>query len=99
MEILQPSTQALELVEIITQDFIFALSKSMFDPSPGGNPNKNPNCGRKVIVNRGANSVLVTCEDRCDGCKSGEINLSSVAFDRIVNEVVGRVKVSWEFIS
>src|ERR1043166_3004944 len=50
-----------------SKDFIFALPAVMFDPSPGGNPNRNRNCGRKARVTRGKKSVVVTCEDRCTG--------------------------------
>ncbi|CAG8652610.1 9169_t:CDS:1 [Funneliformis mosseae] len=80
-------------------ELIFALPSVMFDPSPGGNPNNNPNCGRLATVTRGANSVTVMCVDRCVGCKSGDIDLSPAAFNQIANPDEGRVLVSWSFIN
>jgi expansin (peptidoglycan-binding protein) len=80
-------------------DFIFALPARMFDPSPGGNPNRNRNCGRKAKVTRGKKSVTVTCVDRCAGCKPGDIDLSPAAFNKIAKPEEGRVKVTWNFIN
>src|SRR6266498_2272943 len=74
-------------------DLIFALPAVMFDPSPGGNPNKNKNCGRKVKVTRGRKSVIVRCVDRCTGCKFGDIDLSPAAFRKLGAFSEGRVNV------
>ncbi|CAI2173237.1 5574_t:CDS:1 [Funneliformis geosporum] len=80
-------------------ELIFALSAEMFDPSPGGNPNLNPNCGRLANVMRGDKSVTVMCVDRCVGCKSGDIDLSPTAFNQIATPQEGRVQVTWQFIN
>src|SRR3954453_1106872 len=71
-------------------DLIFALPAKMFDPSPNGNPNLNKNCGRRAKVTRGKKSVIVTCVDRCAGCKPGDIDLSPSAFDKIGKRDEGR---------
>lgn len=80
-------------------ELVFALPAKMFDPSPGGNPNKNPNCGRRAKVTFGNKSVTVKCVDRCAGCKPGDIDLSPAAFDKLADRKRGRIKkVKWEFI-
>ncbi|GBB84422.1 hypothetical protein RclHR1_01100014 [Rhizophagus clarus] len=79
-------------------ELIFALPAPMFDPSPRNNPNLNPNCGKLAKVTRGKKSVIVKCVDRCSACKSGDIDLSPAAFDKIANRNEGRVPVTWKFI-
>lgn len=79
-------------------DLVASLPAVMFDPSPGGNPNQNKNCGRKIKVDRGSRSVVATIVDRCPECKRGDIDLSPAAFMRIASLTEGRVKVSWKFI-
>ncbi|CAG8579587.1 10378_t:CDS:2 [Diversispora eburnea] len=78
-------------------ELVFALPASMFDPSPNGNPNLNPNCGRTAIVSRKVGRVTkkvkVTCVDRCVGCKYGDIDLSP----KIAKLGEGRVEVTIDF--
>ncbi|CAG8587246.1 3130_t:CDS:2 [Acaulospora morrowiae] len=78
--------------------FVCAIPQSQFDPSPNGNPNLNPHCGRQVQVTRGSKSVVVTVVDRCVGCGFNDIDLSPTAFDQIADPAEGRVKVSWCYI-
>ncbi|CAB4418412.1 unnamed protein product [Rhizophagus irregularis] len=80
-------------------ELVFALPAKNFDPSPGGNPNKNKNCGRRAKVKFGSKSVIVRCVDRCAGCKPGDIDLSPAAFDKLADRKRGRILVTWEFIS
>lgn len=85
-------------------DLVFALPASQFDPSPGGNPNHNKNCGRRARVTSGEaartdRSVVVTVVDRCAGCAYGDIDLSPAAFNQIADPDEGRVRVTWQFIS
>ncbi|RHZ82892.1 hypothetical protein Glove_103g75 [Diversispora epigaea] len=76
-------------------EFVCAMPFEMFDPSPNGNPNLNPNCGKEVIVSRKVGgvvkSVRVICVDRCAGCKFGDIDLSPAAFNIIATPAEGRV--------
>ncbi|CAG8728919.1 3536_t:CDS:1, partial [Acaulospora morrowiae] len=55
---------------------VCALNHDQFDPSPGGNPNKNRSCGKKIKATFGKKSVIVTVVDRCADCKKGDIDLS-----------------------
>jgi hypothetical protein len=85
-----------------SSDLVFALPASEFDPSPGGNPNHNHNCGRRAEVTRdGRSMVTVTVVDRCAGCAYGDIDLSPTAFQQLggSERSEGRVKVTWSFIS
>ncbi|CAG8651661.1 30454_t:CDS:1, partial [Racocetra persica] len=66
-------------------DLICALSSILFGNSPGGNPNKNKNCGRKVQVSCGSESVTVTVVDRCAGCKTNDVDLSPAAFNKLLD--------------
>ncbi|CAG8492821.1 8626_t:CDS:2 [Acaulospora morrowiae] len=78
---------------------ICALNYEMFDPAtPLNNPNKNPNCGKKIKICRGAREVIVTIYDRCAGCKYGDIDLSPAAFCKIADPSEGRVPITWSYI-
>ncbi|KLU82246.1 hypothetical protein MAPG_01320 [Magnaporthiopsis poae ATCC 64411] len=80
-------------------DLIVALNKADFDPyTPGGNPNKNTLCGKKMRVSYGGKSVDVTLRDRCDGCKKGDVDLSPAAFKKLADLGKGRIKGSWKWL-
>ncbi|MET9628526.1 RlpA-like double-psi beta-barrel domain-containing protein [Lentzea sp. NPDC006480] len=92
-----PSLGACGQVSLPT-DYVASLPASMFDPSPGGNPNNNKNCGRKIKVTRGANSVVVTVVDRCSGCKRGDLEISPTAFQQLAPLTAGRILATWVFV-
>ncbi|CAG8583873.1 11456_t:CDS:2 [Diversispora eburnea] len=80
-------------------ELVCALPKAQFDPyTPNGNPNKNTKCGKRIKVTRGKKSVVVRVVDRCDGCKSGDIDLSPAAFKKLASLSVGRTKCSWKYV-
>jgi hypothetical protein len=68
------------------------------------NPNNNPFCFRKIRATRhregvsGNVSVDVTVVDRCTGCKVYDLDFSPSAFDKMADEALGRVDVTWEFL-
>lgn len=64
----------------------------------GANPNANPNCGKKVAIKGPKGSVTVTIMDTCPGCKSGDIDLSPAAFDKIADQAQGRVPITWNWV-
>lgn len=77
---------------------IAALATADFDPStPDSNPNHNTLCGKRVTVCREAKCVTVTVEDRCVGCKAGDIDLSPSAFEKLAPLDAGRIAVTWRF--
>jgi expansin (peptidoglycan-binding protein) len=63
------------------------------------NPNKNPNCGKKIKITNVANSksVTVTVLDTCPTCASGSIDMSPSAFAQIAALSTGRIKISWSW--
>ncbi|CAG8583892.1 11457_t:CDS:2 [Diversispora eburnea] len=81
------------------RDLACALPIAQFDRyTPNGNPNKNTKCGKRIKVTRGKKSVVVRVVDRCEGCKSGDIDLSPAAFEKLASLSVGRTKCSWKYI-
>ncbi|CAG8772810.1 26414_t:CDS:1 [Gigaspora margarita] len=72
-------------------DFICALSRDDFGSSPGGNSNKNPNCGKQITINCGGKSVDVTVVDLCEGCSAGDADLSPAAFNELAKPSAGRL--------
>jgi expansin (peptidoglycan-binding protein) len=76
---------------------IAALAIPDFDPfTPDGNPNHNTLCGKTATVCKDPSTcVTVTIEDRCVGCKSGDIDLSPAAFQVLAPLDTGRIKVTW----
>ncbi|CAG8612063.1 3624_t:CDS:1, partial [Dentiscutata heterogama] len=64
-------------------DKICALSRDLFGSSPGGNSNKNKNCGRKLKITCGKKSVTVTVVDLCEGCSAEDVDLSPSAFNKL----------------
>jgi len=77
---------------------VCALSFTQFDPSPNGNPNLNPNCGRQIQISSGGKSVVCTIVDRCQGCAFGSVDMSPAAFDKLANPSAGRIPITWNFI-
>ncbi len=80
-------------------DAVVALSRVIFDPqTPGGNPNRNPLCGRRIRISRGGKSVDVRVQDRCEGCKRNDLDVPVKVFRKLANQSAGRVKVNWDYL-
>jgi hypothetical protein len=81
-------------------DPIIAVSQLLFDTYPGydgGNPNKNPICGKKIRASRDGKSITVSVVDRCVGCAMTDLDFSPTAFDALTNgnRGLGRVGIEW----
>ena len=68
------------------------------------NPNDNPFCNRKIRATRkkegqGNVTVDVTIVDRCTGCKPYDLDFSPGAFERMADQALGRVDVTWAFLN
>ncbi len=62
-------------------ELVVALSYVDFDPyTPNGNANNNSLCGKKLRASYNGKSVDVAVVDRCAGCASGSLDLSTAAF-------------------
>jgi len=85
----------------VDTDFICAVSQSLFDGFEGytgGNPNKNPICGRKIKATFQGKTVSVTVTDRCVGCAVDDLDFSPSAFDKLASQSVGRLKgMTWSW--
>ncbi|KDQ11359.1 hypothetical protein BOTBODRAFT_459203 [Botryobasidium botryosum FD-172 SS1] len=82
-------------------DQVVAVSQQLFDTYPGhtSNPNANPICGRRVKVNYGGKSVVVTVEDRCPACAFNDLDLSPSAFQALAPLAAGRLRgMTWDFV-
>jgi hypothetical protein len=81
---------------------IAAVSHLMFDNFPGfrgGDPNKNPICGRRVTARYRGNSVTVTLVDRCTGCAVTDLDFSPSAFNILSDPGAGRIDgVEWDWL-
>jgi len=69
------------------------------------NPNDNPFCNRRIRATRrseGQNTnvtVDVTVVDRCTACKTWDLDFSPGAFQLMADISLGRVDVTWAFLS
>lgn len=83
---------------ITAADDSVALSAPDFDPyTPGGNPNQNSLCGRRVTISGPNGVVNGTVMDRCPVCKHGDIDMRSHLFGRVGEINNGRIHVTWKF--
>jgi len=86
----------------VDTDFIAAVAESQFDSFPGYNgvnPNTNPICGKKALVNYQGKTVTVTITDRCTGCAFGALDFSPSAFLTLAAFSVGRIfGITWSFV-
>ncbi|KAF8000259.1 hypothetical protein HF325_005188 [Metschnikowia pulcherrima] len=60
--------------------------------------NENTLCGKKIRAYYQGKSVEVTAVDRCEGCKPYDIDFSPAAFSQLADQLVGRIKITWEWI-
>ena len=87
-------------------DDIVSVSRELFDSQINGeNPSDNPLCGLKIRAQRfnqqvGAmRSVDLTVVDRCIGCKPVDLDVSRGAFEQLADMDLGRVKVTWAWLT
>ncbi|KAI9010759.1 RlpA-like double-psi beta-barrel-protein domain-containing protein-containing protein, partial [Hyaloraphidium curvatum] len=78
---------------------ICAISGADFDPyTPGGNPNRNSLCGSCITISYQGRSASCTLQDRCDGCASGDIDMTPSVFSQLADFGVGRMPVTWSWV-
>lgn len=56
-------------------------------------------CGKCVEVAGPLGTVVVRIADKCPGCKSGDLDLSQTAFQKIAKLSAGRVPITWRFVA
>ncbi|ORX69079.1 barwin-like endoglucanase, partial [Linderina pennispora] len=77
-------------------DMIAAISAPQYGTT--ANPNNAPICGKCALVNGPKGQVKVKIVDRCPVCKTGDLDLSPSAFEKIGNFDDGRISISWSFV-
>lgn len=84
--------------QVYTDDDMVAAIAFSYFTSP--NPNVDPMCGKrvKIIDPTTLKYVIVTITDKCEGCKTNDIDVSPSAFEKLKPKIVGRSKVVWDFI-
>ena len=56
-------------------------------------------CGACVSLTGPNADIYIRIVDRCPECKPGDIDLSPLAFSKIADTALGRVKISWHLIT
>lgn len=84
-----------------SNDYIVSISHYVFDAAQGSrsDPNSNPLCGKKIRATRNGKSADLTVVDRCTGCQPEDIDTSTGVFDSLAAHDLGRVTVSWAWLS
>jgi len=57
----------------------------------------NGNCGKRITIHKDGKTAHAKVVDKCPGCASGAIDVSSSVFKTIADLSVGRTSVSWSF--
>lgn len=80
---------------------ICALSEKLYDTyTQDGNPNKNPLCGKKIVITMDSGeTATVTVADRCTGCAPTDVDLTPTTFQQLVPAGLGtgRTLASWKW--
>jgi len=70
---------------------IAALSSAQYD--------NGANCGATIQIEYQGNTVTATVEDLCEGCSSGDVDLTPSAFEVLAPTFVGRLTgATWNFV-
>ncbi|KAL3446196.1 RlpA-like double-psi beta-barrel-protein domain-containing protein-containing protein [Aspergillus insuetus] len=78
---------------------ICAVSHVLFDATmTSANPNTNPICGKKLRIRRGDRTVDVAVVDRCPGCNTNDLDVSSAVFEELGDLAEGRVLIDWSWL-
>ncbi|KAI1344664.1 RlpA-like double-psi beta-barrel-protein domain-containing protein-containing protein [Xylariaceae sp. FL0016] len=68
-------------------EHVVALSPSEYSGS----------CGKTITITKGGKTATAKVVDKCPGCASGSIDVSSTVFESIADLSVGRTTVDWSF--
>lgn len=93
-------------IDSTDNDAIVSVSHFLFDAvQTGTNPNQNPLCGKKIratrVDERTGNPVSVDLKvvDRCTGCEPTDLDVSPAMFNKMANHDLGRVTMTWAWLS
>jgi len=77
----------------------FAITNDQLVAAMNGAQYSKATCGKCVEVTGPLGSVVVRIADKCPGCKSGDLDLSQSAFQKIAKLSAGRVPITWHFVA
>ncbi|KAF2399150.1 hypothetical protein EJ06DRAFT_73024 [Trichodelitschia bisporula] len=78
---------------------LIALSVNIMGPLNGGNSNNNPLCGKTIEITYNGATHTGTVYDTCQGCATGDIDLTPQLFQAVAPNGDGRVPgVSWKIL-
>jgi hypothetical protein len=78
---------------------VVAVAHEFMTASWTGNPNDNPNCGRKVEISYGGATAQATVVDTCEGCTGDSLDASTVLFEVFAAQSVGRLTgMKWKWL-
>ncbi|KAJ2370956.1 hypothetical protein IW150_004821 [Coemansia sp. RSA 2607] len=77
-------------------DLIVAINAPQYGTT--ANPNNAPICNQCILAKGPKGEVKVTVTDRCPVCKSGDLDFSPSAFEKIADFDQGRVPITWSFV-
>ncbi|KAH6611910.1 RlpA-like double-psi beta-barrel-protein domain-containing protein-containing protein [Boeremia exigua] len=93
-------------VESTEEEAIVSVSHFLYDAvQTGSDPNQNPLCGKKIRATRVDErtgkqvSIDLTVVDRCTGCEPTDLDVSPAMFDRMADHDLGRVVMTWAWLS
>jgi len=69
----------------------------MGSESNDGTGGMNPYCGKMITVSYGGKTTTAKVVDKCMGCDTLSIDLSTIAFTDVADEALGRVSGEWWF--
>ncbi|KAJ2718878.1 hypothetical protein GGI07_005543 [Coemansia sp. Benny D115] len=78
-------------------DLIVAINAPQYGTT--ANPNQAPVCGQCILAKGPKGEVKVTVTDRCPVCKSGDLDFSPSAFEKIGDFDDGRIPITWQFVN
>jgi len=81
-----------------TVENVVALSHLLMGTtSNDGTGDANSYCGRTITVEYGSKTTTAKVVDKCMGCDTYAIDLSTLAFTDVASEALGRVQGKWYF--
>lgn len=81
-------------------DYIVAVSHILYESNQvNGNSNDNSLCGKKIKASYEGKSVEVTVVDSCEGCAENDLDFSPSAFSQIADQGLGRIDITWDWVS
>ncbi|KIY49807.1 hypothetical protein FISHEDRAFT_18796, partial [Fistulina hepatica ATCC 64428] len=73
----------------VSTDYVVALATEDYD--------SGSHCGDIVSITYDGTTSSATVVDECEGCSSGDLDMSESLFETFTTLSVGRFEMSWEY--